>query len=121
MISIRKKLNVFVDSAKFGMFGTVFSCGYKLILCFLRRMNFDDTICAPIAGFISAFALGFEAKGRKNLIMVLVLSRAIDSSINLMESSGVPSLPQNLKFLLIWMLTNLYLQSSMSCNPKVLP
>jgi hypothetical protein len=59
-------MSIYKDSSKFGGFACVFSCGYKFVLCLLRRIGFhDDRINAPIAGFLSALALGIEAKGRK--------------------------------------------------------
>ena len=74
------------DPMKFGTFATVFSCGYKVLLCALRRfLSQDDRINAPIAGFFSAFSVGLEGKGRKELLLVLVLSRSVDSAINLLE------------------------------------
>ncbi len=92
----------------------MFSCGYKAVLCILRRLGYlDDRINAPIAGFISALSLGIEAKGRKALLLVLVLSRSVDSFINLLEEKG-SYLPQKLKFVLIFMAANLLLQGCMA-------
>ena len=108
---------MFIDSAKFGGFATVFSCSYKLVLCFMRKMGYlDDRVNAPIAGFLSALSLGLEAKGRKNLIMILVLTRAVDSSVNLVESAGVKTLEPRWKYALLFILVNLYLQSRMGIN-----
>ncbi len=77
---------MYKDSAKFGSFVTIFSGAYKLVLCVLRRMGYeDDRINAPIAGFISALSLGVEAKGCKTIMMILMLSRCVDSGINLIE------------------------------------
>lgn len=80
---------MFLDSAKFGSFVTIFSSAYKFVLCLMRRLGYlDDRINAPIAGFISALSLGIEAKGRKQLMLILVLSRGVDSAINIIESNG---------------------------------
>ena len=52
------KIGMYTDSAKFGLFSTVFSCAYKLILCLLRGLGSkSDKVNAPIAGFISAWSL----------------------------------------------------------------
>ena len=115
------KLKMFMDSAKFGGFATVFSCSYKLILCLMRKMGYlNDRINAPIAGFLSALSLGLEAKGRKNLIMILVLTRAVDSSINLVESTGIKTLDPRWKYALVFVAVNLYLQSRMGFNQSIL-
>jgi hypothetical protein len=84
-----KKSSFFLDCAKFGSFATLSSCAYKLVLCLLRRLGcHDDRINAPIAGFISAFSLAIEGKARKQLFLILMLARGVDSSINLLEDSG---------------------------------
>jgi hypothetical protein len=109
-------LSVFLDAAKFGGFATVFSCAYKLVLCSLRRLGYhDDRINAPIAGFLSALSLRIEAKGRKQLMLVLVLSRGVDSAINVIEAEGIRVVPPNVKYVLIWMGANLLLQGAMAC------
>lgn len=88
----------------------MFSCAYKLVLCALRRLGYhDDRINAPIAGFLSALSLRIEAKGRKQLLLVLVLSRGVDSAINVIEDNGFKVLPANVKYVLVWMLANLFL------------
>lgn len=113
-----------MDSAKFGTFGTIFSCSYKLVLCLLRKAGYmDDRINAPIAGFLSALSLGLEAKSRKTLIMFLVMTRAVDSALNLVESSRGPgawTLSNRWKYAIIHILMNLFLQSRMGMNPSVL-
>ena len=103
-------MSVFLDAAKFGGFATVFSCAYKLILCSLRRLGYhDDRFNAPIAGFLSALSLRIEAKGRKQLLLVLVLSRCVDSFINVIEDEGLKVVPPKVKYILIWMAANLFL------------
>jgi hypothetical protein len=101
---------MYKDSAKFGGFATVFSGAYKLVLCALRRLGYhDDRINAPIAGFCSALSLGIEAKGRKNIMMILMLSRCVDSGINLIEGSGAKIVPSDYKYLGIFIVGNLFL------------
>lgn len=106
---------MFTDSAKFGSFATLFSCAYKFVLCLLRRMGYhNDRINAPIAGFLSALSLGIETKGRKQLMMILVLSRGVDSAINIIESNGLKIMPSNVKFVGIFVIVNLFLQGCMA-------
>lgn len=117
-----KKLSPYLDSAKFGGFATVFSCAYKVILCLLRRLGYhDDRVNAPIAGFISALSLAIEAKGRKPLLLVLVLSRGVDSLINIGEAKGLGIMPPAAKYVTIFVMANLFLQGCMSMQQDLLP
>ncbi len=45
--------------------------------------------------------------------MILVLSRGVDSAINLLEDSGKTVIPPKLKYLGIFILCNLFLQGCM--------
>jgi len=86
LLKVFQKISTFIDAAKFGGFACVFSSAYKFILCLLRRLGFtNDQVNAPIAGFISAWSLKIEVKARKQLMLILVLSRCVDSAINLIE------------------------------------
>jgi len=86
----RLKSSTLLDCAKFGGFATLSSVTYKLFLCLLRRFGcIDDRINAPIAGFLSAFSLAIEAKSRKQLFMILMMSRCADSGITLIEEKGI--------------------------------
>ena len=46
-------------------------------------------------------------------MMILVLSRGVDSAINLLEANGSTVIPPNIKYLGIFFLCNLFLQGSM--------
>ena len=74
------KGNGMKTSAKFGLFLMCFNTLYKLVLCVLRRLgSLDDRKNAPVAGFISALSLMIDAKNRRQLLAVLIMSRAFDS------------------------------------------
>ena len=74
------KGNGMKTSAKFGLFLMCFNTLYKLVLCVLRRLgSLDDRKNAPVAGFISALSLMIDAKSRRQLLAVLIMSRAVDS------------------------------------------
>jgi hypothetical protein len=90
------------------------------VLCLLRRLGcHNDRINAPIAGFISAFSLAIEGKARKQLFLILMLARGVDSSINLLEDSGIiPRFSQ--KYLVIWFVANCLLQSLMGMKQDLL-
>ena len=98
----------------------IFSCGYKFILCSLRRLgSLNDRINAPIAGFISAFSLALDVKSRKELIMILILSRAIDTCINFGESKKLVPVSKH-KYVIIWVLFSCFLQTSFCFQPDIL-
>lgn len=97
------------------------SVAYKAILCTLRRLGCkDDRINAPIAGFISAFSLAIEAKSRKQLFMILMMSRCVDSAVNLLEEEGIMPRYHKYKYLVIFLITNLFLLSSMGMKQEIL-
>lgn len=94
---------IFYDCAKFGGFTSVFSSAYKFVLCFLRQcVTQDDRINAPIAGFLSAFSVALETNSRKALFKILVLSRCIDSLINIAEEKGYVPLSRDLRYFFLW-------------------
>jgi len=84
-----KKAKNLVDSTRFGLFLMCFQTAYKLVLCLMRRFGMKDHVNAPLAGFISALSLAIDGGSRRELITVLTMSRALESSFKLGESSGV--------------------------------
>lgn len=114
-------MSTLLDCAKFGGFAMLSSVSYKLFLCLMRRLGCtDDRINAPIAGFISAFSLAIETKQRKQLFMILMMSRCVDSTINLVEEAGTIPKFHKYKYLLIFCVCNLFLQSSMGLKQELL-
>jgi hypothetical protein len=88
-----------------------FNAAYKMTLCLMRRLyGKDDRINAPVAGFISAFAMMIDAGHRRELIAVLTMSRAIENGINLCEEKGIiPKLRH--RDLMLWILANCFIGS----------
>lgn len=66
-----------------------FNTAYKLILCLMRRFGMKDHVNAPVAGFISGLSLAIDGSSRRELITVLTMSRAIESSLNIGVEKGV--------------------------------
>lgn len=99
-----------------------FNTAYKLILCLMRRLvTQDDRINAPIAGFISGLALGLDANSRRELFMHLAMSRAINASINIGESTDyIPKLFSNHKDVILWFVANCFIQTTMGLNQGVM-
>ena len=105
----RVKLSNTCDSAKFGLFLMLFNSLYKLVLCTMRRLGFqNDRINAPIAGFISALSIAFDSKQRRMLFSVLILSRCLETCCNKAETAGLRIPYRSVVF---WVLANCFLQS----------
>ena len=114
-----------------------FNTLYKLVLCILRRSgSLDDRKNAPIAGFISGLSLMIDAKNRRQLLSVLIMSRAVDSllihhenhskkiSVEDPESQHPMFKPDSFlmryKVFLLWLIANTFLQSLMGLKPDLL-
>lgn len=54
-------------------------------------------------------------------MLILVLSRSIDSAINLLESNGFSYVSPAIKYFIIWIVANCFLQGSMGMYPSILP
>ena len=124
-------------SAKFGLFLMCFNTLYKLVLCVLRRLgSLDDRKNAPIAGFISALSLMIDAKNRRQLLAVLIMSRAVDSLLVQIENHSqkvakeAPDTQHAIfkpdsffmknKSLFLWVIANTFLQGLMCLKPELL-
>ena len=110
------------DCTRFGLFLMLFNTAYKFTLCFMRRLGcLDDRINAPIAGFFSALSIAFDAQHRRELILTLMMSRAIDSSIKKLETSEiVPKLKQENRDFILWLLANCFIGTCMGLRQSVL-
>lgn len=114
-----KKAKNLVDSTRFGLFLMCFQTAYKLVLCLLRRFGTKDSFNAPVAGFVSGLSMAIDSSSRRELITVLTMSRAIESSFNMGESSGaIPKIAH--KDWILWMISNCFLQSCMGLKQGIL-
>lgn len=98
------------DPVRFGLFLMCFNTAYKLVLCMLRRLGMKDGVNAPIAGFASGLSIAIDSSNRRELITVLTMSRAIETSINVGENTG--SIPESVakhKVWILWLLSNCFL------------
>lgn len=102
------------DCTRFGLFLMCFNTAYKFVLCLMRRLGcLNDKVNAPVAGFFSAMSLAIDTGSRRQLLTILTMSRAIETSFNIGESSGtIPSFKA--RNLLLWLLANCFLQALMS-------
>ena len=107
------------DPLRFGLFLMCFNTAYKLVLCMLRRFGIKDGLNAPIAGFISGLSIAIDNSNRRELITVLTMSRAIETSFNMGETSGTIPVVQH-KVLILWLLSNCFLQSAMGLKQSIL-
>lgn len=108
------------DSCKLGLFFGLMSGLYKSILCLLRRLYPADQgdranrRCAPIAGFLCGLALYIDNSSRKQYLVVLAMSRMIDTLLTSLQENGV--IPKSKHYiLLLWLLSNGYTQYCISC------
>ena len=116
----RRKVSTLLDSTKFGLFLMCFNTAYKLVLCLLRRLgSLNDHINAPVAGFISALSIGIDGGKRRELLTVLTMSRAIDATVRISESSGVVPKSKHRDWIL-WFIANVTLQSAYALNRGIL-
>ena len=89
-----QKASMHLDCTKLGLFLMCFNTAYKLVLCLMRRLvTKNDRINAPVAGFLSALSLALDSDSRRELFMVLTMSRAIESTLKIGEEKGaIPKL-----------------------------
>mgnify|MGYP001006532645 CR=1 FL=1 len=74
------------DSVYFSLITTSIQTTYKAMLCLIRRFSDKnpDYWAAPLAGLIAGMWLKLDSvETRRNLIMILVFSKAIDCLINM--------------------------------------
>ena len=115
-----RKVSTVIDSTRFGLFLMCFTTAYKVVLCILRRIGqLDDRINAPVAGFFSGLTLAIDGGKRRELLSVLTLSRAIDSTVSLSESTGLVPKTQH-RDIILWLGANVILQSAMGLKQGIL-
>lgn len=115
-----RKASTLLDCTRFGLFLMCFNTAYKFVICLLRRFGFySDNMNAPIAGFISGLSLAIDSSNRRQLVTILTMSRAIESSIRIGEDSGaIPKLRH--RDLLLWLVSNCFLQTCMGFRQSIL-
>lgn len=86
----------------------------------MRRLGSkSDKVNAPVAGFVSALSLAIDSGSRRELMTVLMMSRAVDATFNIAEADGViPKLTH--RNLILWVIANTFLQSAMGINQGIL-
>ena len=102
------KVKNLVDPVRFGLFLMCFNTAYKLVLCLLRRLGMKDGLNAPIAGFVSGLSIAIDSSSRRELITVLTMSRAIETSFTIGENTGTIPKWEN-KVWILWLLSNCFL------------
>lgn len=73
------------DTCRFALFFSLMNSVYKMILCLLRRLCANDRVNALIAGFCAGLVSSLEKKNRREFMLFLVLSRLVDTLINVGE------------------------------------
>jgi hypothetical protein len=120
------------DSCKLAIFAGLINAVFKAVLCLIRRLYPADQtvranqVAAPIAGFLAGLTLVFENKFRKQYLMIIALSRCIDSGMNLIAmpkqiEGEEPVVPDNTKRdFVLWMLGNAFTQYYVACDKSIL-
>jgi hypothetical protein len=70
-------------------------------------VSHDDRLNAPVAGFISALSISLDAKSRRMVFSILILSRALDITLRKAEAKSF-TIPQ--KDVILWIIANTFLQ-----------
>lgn len=115
---IRFKRSVLIDSGKFALFLMLFNVVYKGVLCLMRNLGWhDDRVNAPVAGFLSALCIAFDQKSRRNLFIILTMSKAIDATITKLETETgkIPYKP-----LIFWTVANWFLMNVFAHEPDLM-
>ena len=86
----------------------------------MRRLGcLNDKVNAPVAGFISALSLGIDVSHRRELLAVLLLSRAIESSLEIAETKKVIPTLKHRNFIL-WIFANCFIGSCVGIKQGIL-
>lgn len=95
------------DNIRFALFLALMNAVYKLFLCILRRIIKNDKICAPVAGFVAGLTCRLDAKQRRQLMTVLLVSRLADTSYTMAENRGYV---RKFKYgeVLLWLVCNMF-------------
>jgi hypothetical protein len=78
-----------MDNFKFALCFALINATYKLVLCMMRRKVKDDKINSFVAAVAAGIWIKLEPKGRKQLMAVLLLSRAFGVLSTMSVNSGV--------------------------------
>lgn len=125
-----------IDSCKLATFAGLLNAVYKAVLCLVRRCypasqtKRANQVAAPIAGFLAGLTLILENKFRKQYLMIIALSRCIDTALNLTFNPGhKPPTTQDerqkpidntKRDFVLWIFANMYTQYAVSCQKQVL-
>lgn len=107
------------DNLRFALFLALTNSVYKLVLCLMRRQVQSDKIASLVAGFLAGFCCRIDAKQRRMLLTVLLMSRVAESLFTMAEKRGYVKRIQHGEFL-IWLLCNVCQQYAMACEPDTL-
>lgn len=93
------------DNIRIAVFVGLMNSMYKLVLCLMRRIYKSDKVASVVAGFVAGLCLSIDARKRRILIMILILSRVVDSSrMMATRKLGAPTVPHF--EVAIWILCN---------------
>ena len=95
------------DSVRWALFIALTNSVYKLVLCLTRRLCKSEKLASIVAGFFAGLCCIIDAKSRRQLFTVLLISRVTQAMFTMGEDRGyVKSIPYGEFFL--WLLCNVF-------------
>ena len=76
------------DNMRWALFLAIMNATYKFFLCIFRRILKSDKYAAPFAGFLAGLTSKIDLKSRRELFLVLILSRLTDATYSMAEDRG---------------------------------
>ena len=107
------------DNVRFALFLAMMNATYKFFLCIFRRIFKNDKLAAPIAGFLAGFASAIDLKSRRELFLVLLLSRLTDTTYSMAEDRGYA---RRIKYgeVIAWVFCNMTQQYAMGFEGDIM-
>ena len=107
------------DNVRWALFLAVMNATYKFFLCIFRRVFKSDKLASPFAGFLAGLASAIDVKSRRELFLVLLLSRLTDTTYSMAEDRGYA---RRIRYgeVLAWVFCNMTQQYAMGCENDVM-
>lgn len=95
------------DNIRWAFFIALTNAVYKLVICLMRRLIKSEKLASIVAGFLAGLCCRIDAKSRRQLFTILLMSRVSQTVFTMGENRGyVRSIPHG-EFI-IWMLCNVF-------------
>ena len=107
------------DNVRWAVFLALMNATYKFFLCIFRRIFKSDKMAAPFAGFLAGLTSAIDVKSRRELFLVLLLSRLTDTTYSMAEDRGYA---RRIKYgeVLVWVFCNMTQQYAMGIENDIM-